>query len=125
MSNSAPHNPSKSSSLRSQLQAGLERLGPDTVQLLQSLKEASPELRRLALQTSPFATRAELIAHGLLTRDESCEMTSLGNAALEVLQPLAPDARRELAAEAQRVLDEANREATAGETESESVAEAV
>ncbi|HEX8082826.1 MAG TPA: hypothetical protein VF529_00960 [Solirubrobacteraceae bacterium] len=99
--------------MRNQLLEGLEHLRPQTRALLSSLKEASPELRRLALRTSPFAVRSELYAHGLATQDLSCDLTVLGQAALEVVQPLTADARETLAAEAHRALVRADREAAA------------
>lgn len=98
--------------LEAQLREGLARLRRPTRELLSSLKDATPEVRGLALVTSPFAVRAELLIHGLAT-DESgagrdrCALTPLGLAALEFSRPLSPDSRRELAAEADRALADA------------------
>lgn len=59
-----------------------------TRELLRNLKHATPELRRLALLTSPFGVRAELFAHGFATDDfnldgRACELTARGLLALE------------------------------------------
>ena len=61
---------STSATMQQQLRDGLRHLRAPTRELLSSLKDATPELLRLALMTSPFAIRAELIAHGLAV-DES------------------------------------------------------
>ena len=115
-------------SLQARLREGLAQLRPSTRELLSSLKNATAELRHLALATSPFAVRAELIAHGLAAEASAAsgatryELTALGLAALELSQPLSADARGKLAAEADRALAEATSEPQA--TESSAVDEA-
>lgn len=113
---------STSATLQAQLRDGLGRLRQPTRELLSSLKDATGELRRLALVTSPFAIRAELIAHGLASEQSEtghCELTALGLAALELSQPLTRREQEQLAAEADRALADST-----SETDTRATAEA-
>lgn len=83
-------------------------LRPETRELLQAIKGATPAIRRLALNSAPFGLRSELMAYGL---SEDCtpaggglRLTTLGESVLEAIAPLGEEEREQLAQRAEQAL---------------------
>jgi hypothetical protein len=79
----------------------LEQVCPEAIQLLRTVRTASPSVRRLALGTAPLHLRTALIMAGLCTDERdtggpACELTPDGLAVLERVPPLSVSEQQEL-----------------------------